>query len=464
MQDGEVFFNPENSLTNMLLQKEKELQDLSKMRISQLQDQLLFKEKTIFDLECQIRRLSEDCSYKANLLSQRDSEILELETTIAQLSQENLSISPAVSNLNSELIILHEKVESLEYLNMSLRQSQENFSDLNIKLQDSYSTNNKLKYELQLVHEKLRDVERLYEDVAMENKQRIEEISTKTLHIHQLSNDKERLDTDLKEVKNRARADKERMEREVFQIKSELMKEIEGIKAQKENSTEQIVFQNKVQCDKFQSQVKGLLEDNKKLNQQVEYYQNLVIEKEKGGNQEIYVLRKENMENKQRIEEISSTCRSKEIEIASVKDLADHWKNMAASRAEELFKMKQLQSRSEEKAECYQKELDQVKRLGFEEVQRLKRENETLLNHKQVRFNEEDGEKSTVIRLRNEVERLTDLVHSKEYEQISETIKPSNSAQSKIRGSSREFINNPKTKSKLYQVKSRLDQNFLKYS
>lgn len=464
MQDGENLFNSENSLTNMLLQKEKELQDLSKMRISQLQDQLLFKEKTIFDLDCQIRRLSEDNSYKANLLSQRDSEIFDLEATLAQLSQENLSMSPVVSNLNSELLILQEKVESLEYLNSSLRQSQENFSDLNIKLQESYSNNNKLKYDLQLAQEKLKDLERLYEDVAIENNQRIEEINTKTSHIHQLSNAKESLETELKELKNKSKTDKERMNREVFKIKSDLVNEIEGIKAQKENSTEQIVFQNKVQCDKFQSQIKGLLEDNKKLNQQVEYYQNLVIEKEKGGNQEIYALRKENMENKQKIEEISSAYRSKDIEIASVKDLADHWKTMATSRAEELFKMKQLQLRSEEKTENYQRELDQVKRLGFEEVQRLKRELETLLAHKQSQFNEEKIEKNTVIRLRDEVERLTDLVHSKDPEKNNETIKQSNTVSGQIRSSSREVVNNPKCRSKLYQVKSRLDQNFLKYS
>lgn len=416
MLDEENLFDAEESLTNMLLQKEKELQDLSKMRISQLQDQLLFKEKNIFDLECQVRRLSEDNSYKANLLSQRDSEIADLENTISQLSQENLSISPIVSNLNSEIIILQEKIESLEHINISLRESQENFSDLSGKLQESYSLNNKLKHDLQLQNEKLKNLERLYEDVTSENKQKSEEISSKSLHIQHLSLDKERSESELKDQKSKFKQEKDRMERELIQVQDQLLNEIHQIKLQKENSAEQTAFNSKVQHDKFQGQIKALLEDNKKLNQMLEYYQNQVIEKEKVLNQEIYALRKESMENKQKIEEVNSCCRSKDIEIASMKDLVDHWKNLAAGRAEELFKMKQLQLRSEEKAEGYLKELDQAKVVGFDEVQRLKKDVESLLKEKRMRVEQESGESGLVLRLRSEVDRLNELLFVKEQE------------------------------------------------
>lgn len=418
MQDGEILFDAEDSLTNMLLQKEKELQDLSKMRISQLQDQLLFKEKNIFDLECQVRRLSEDSSYKANLISQRDAEIADLESTISQLSQENLSISPMVSSLNSEIIILQEKIESLEHMNISLRESQENFSDLSGKLQESYSLNNKLKHDLQLQNERLRNIERLYEDILNENKQKSEEINSKSLHIQHLSADKEKSESELKDLKNKFKLEKDRMEREVSQVQDKLLNEIHQIKIQKENSAEQTAFNSKIQYDKFQSQIKALLEDNKKLNQMLEYYQNQVIEKEKVLNQEIYALRKESMENKQKIEEINSCCRSKDIEIASIKDLVDHWKNLAATRAEELFKMKQLQLRSEEKAEGYLKELDQAKVVGFDEVQRLKRDVESLLKEKRTRVEQDGSESGLVLRLRSEVDRLNEILYVKEQENV----------------------------------------------
>ena len=59
------FEPPEDSLTAMLLKKEKELQQLSKLRINQLQEQIIFKERTIFDLESQIRRLNDDLTYNS---------------------------------------------------------------------------------------------------------------------------------------------------------------------------------------------------------------------------------------------------------------------------------------------------------------------------------------------------------------------------------------------------------------
>ena len=48
MLDFNSSYEPaDDSLTSMLLKKEKELQELSKLRISQLQDQIIFKDKTI---------------------------------------------------------------------------------------------------------------------------------------------------------------------------------------------------------------------------------------------------------------------------------------------------------------------------------------------------------------------------------------------------------------------------------
>ena len=90
MLDFNSSYEPaDDSLTSMLLKKEKELQELSKLRISQLQDQIIFKDKTIFDLESQIRRLHDDLAYNLSLMQQRDEEIADLENNISSLLSQN---------------------------------------------------------------------------------------------------------------------------------------------------------------------------------------------------------------------------------------------------------------------------------------------------------------------------------------------------------------------------------------
>lgn len=472
MLDQSYPIDDENSLTMVLLKKEKELQDLSKMRINQLQDQLIFKEKTIFDLECQIRRLSEDNSYKTQLVTQRDSEIIELENQISIMDQESCAMNEIISNLKSENGKLHERLSTIENINTNLRVSHSNLSDVDKRLQEAFSLNNKLNYDLQIVTDKLKNIEMLYEEQVSENQQRKEDTNAKLILIQQLTRDKDFIETELKELKNKNNSLKDKYEREALALREQFLNELQQTKAQREANNEQSNFAAKVQCDKFQAQIKGLLDDNKKLNHQVEHYQNLILDKEKKSNQEIYVLKKQVNETNLLVEDLSSKVRAKDMEIVSIKDMVDHWKNLATNRADELFQIKQIQIRSEEKADGYLKELDAFKNKGFDEIQRLQIEIEKLLREKRTRVDQEMNEGKTISRYKEEINRLNDIVSIKDKENskmtdlITDTLQYKQTEKShcdRSYSNPRISPNQPPNRSKIYQVKSALDQKFFKY-
>jgi hypothetical protein len=461
-----------DSLTTILLKKEKELQDLSKMRISQLQDQLIFKEKTIYDLECQLRRLSEDNCYKSTLISQRNSEISDLESQILRLTQEASSHLPVISNLKSENLILSEKLESLEIINEDLRNSHLSLAETDKRLQEAFSNNNKLNYDLQMVIQKLKETESFYQEASNEIQQRVEDSRSKALLIQSLNKDKEKLENEVKDLRNKFSLTKEKCERELMEAKDKFLNEIQEAKAQKDASCEQVNFAAMVQSDKFQNQIKGLLDDNKKLNQQVEHYQNLILDKEKKYNQEIYTLKKSLNEKETIIEDLYAKNRAKDMEITSIKDLVDHWKNLASNRAEELFKTKQIHLRTEEKAENYLKELDSIKTSNFDEMQKLQKEIETLLKDKRMKSEVETQENQKIRKLREEVDNLHLLLQSKEIEpsrkpdQIeAKTMKPFHYEVEKspiMRTSSKDSV--PRSRNKIYQVKSNLHHQFSNFN
>lgn len=78
----------EESLTDLLIRKEKELQNIAKLRLQQLQEQLFYKDQTISQLQNQIQKLHEDFNYNLKLIQERDEELSELEQTVNDLNMQ----------------------------------------------------------------------------------------------------------------------------------------------------------------------------------------------------------------------------------------------------------------------------------------------------------------------------------------------------------------------------------------
>jgi hypothetical protein len=165
----------------MLLKKEKELQELSKLRISQLQDQIIFKDKTIFDLESQIRRLHDDLAYNLSLMQQRDEEIADLENNISSLLSQNSAHPVHIENLKSEINTLSIELKKSEEYIRQLQESREVCNDIQYKLQEAYSDISKLKYEEQFNAEKYKEIENNFFETKSINQQFLEEIKEKML-------------------------------------------------------------------------------------------------------------------------------------------------------------------------------------------------------------------------------------------------------------------------------------------
>lgn len=488
------FDQPEDTLTSMLLQKEKELQELSKMRIHQLQEQVVFKDKTIFDLESQIRRLSEDVAYNTSLVQQRDEEIAELEENMSALLKEKNILPGIIDDLKADCEVLQNKVMRSEDYVRELQGTKEVCNELQTKLQEAYSVLSKTKYEEQLQIEKFKELEQKINEQEYLNVQYKEEIKAKDTLVQKLLLDKETFEGEKNELRNKLKIERERCEREITLMRTKHSNDIRQVKDLRDTTTEQQGFTYKVHIEKLQNQIKSLLEDNKKSNNQIDYYQNSLLEKERQLNQEIFDLRKDVTIKSQQIEELQASHRAKDLEIDSIKEHIDHWKTLSQSRADELFKYKQMHIRSDERAENYLKEIDSLKSQHFDEIQRLKKEIDNLLIEKCNKPKPEIEDSRKYIQLKSEIERLSESNIQKDREntrlsllienlkkdtftinldkqsagdKIESTTKRAglSSAETiKNRSASRDYIPKPSNRSKIVQVKSTLDKNFFEYS
>ena len=70
----------EEDLSDLIARKEKELQDISKLRLIQLEDQIRSKNQQIDSMTEKLRAFQEDFNYNVKLIEDRDSELLDLET------------------------------------------------------------------------------------------------------------------------------------------------------------------------------------------------------------------------------------------------------------------------------------------------------------------------------------------------------------------------------------------------
>lgn len=75
------------NLSDVLIQKEKELQDLSKLRLQQLEDQVRQKNNQIDELNQKIEKIQDDFNFNLTLIDERDKELVDYESKFSNIKK-----------------------------------------------------------------------------------------------------------------------------------------------------------------------------------------------------------------------------------------------------------------------------------------------------------------------------------------------------------------------------------------
>ncbi|CAG9328285.1 unnamed protein product [Blepharisma stoltei] len=114
---------PTTNLSELLNQKEKEYQEICKLRLLQLEDQLNTKNTYIKQLLSQIEKIQEDFNYNVQLIDERDTELIELESKIDILKKLIKEKDTDISELRAYISNLEEKVKTSSSKNTNREKS-----------------------------------------------------------------------------------------------------------------------------------------------------------------------------------------------------------------------------------------------------------------------------------------------------------------------------------------------------
>lgn len=99
-------------LSELLIQKEKELQKISKMRLLQLEEQVKSKSQAIEDLTQKLQNIQEDFNYNVKLIDDRDAELLDLEQKFDSLRKLVKNKDAEISELRAYLATAEQKLKN----------------------------------------------------------------------------------------------------------------------------------------------------------------------------------------------------------------------------------------------------------------------------------------------------------------------------------------------------------------
>lgn len=444
----------DSNLTTLLLKKEKELQNLSKLRVGQLQEQLASKDQTIYDLESQIRRLYDDFNYNLNLIKQRDEEIAELEATVSDFSLRNMSKSGANAywsqdeNLNSDiqrdLFIKNEElknaIDKIRILENKLESNQES---LEIQLQEAKSMLSRLRFELDSEKEKNYELEETISEFKAKYENERSGFQYAGMTVQKLEEalsdldakyDKERHDFFVKEACYKDTEDKllklkQDHEKEISELKRrinvvnsdrdselQLIKhryeiEIAQINANKQIIFDQITNEHQEKVNKLQEYAKGLLDENTRNSQAIGLLNMKLLENEKCFNKEICELRNELSYKLDQIEQLKNNLSIKNSELEALKVYSDNYKAQITQKTDELARLNKSILKLQNKAEDQDKEITAYKEFHIKEMRNLTEEMQERINLQQeLKFDHEKKEN----KLEKEIKMLSQKIEMSE--------------------------------------------------
>ena len=357
----------DENLSELLVKKEKELQEISKLRLIQLEDQLKNRNFTIQELQQKLEKIQEDFQYNLNLIDDRDAELLEIEEKFENirkiLKQKDTEISElraTIASLEQRVKIENNKIKTSEMVLIQSRdQLREELAEVKWKKED----------EIRKLLKTLEETEKKFEKLLREKD---EEIVLQRINFSQKyeKNTEKILEKNEEEKKNFLAEILEKNEKiesltkNFFSLKEDL--------DTKENKTDEIekFYNSKISAleqaasDK-ETQISKLIDHTKHLSSQLELFQaQLVSETEYNSTQKSFYEKEINKLRNSSNEEYNFMKESYELQI----------QRLNSTYTSQITRLQERLSLSEEEAEknyiqfCQQREknLQNEKKLGLE--------------------------------------------------------------------------------------------------
>lgn len=190
-----------DSISEALLRKEKELQHLAKLRISQLQEQLTLKDQFASELQQRLKRVCEDFNYNFQLIEERDRELSSLEQQVAALTSACKAKDADVADMRRLLDSKDDdyRAES-DFLKQQLEDAQSTAKELRTRESQALQLQEEVSYRLASLEQVLRDKDR---DLAK---------TSALLNAHTSALDEERRDFQTQLAGERAKYERSRQE------------------------------------------------------------------------------------------------------------------------------------------------------------------------------------------------------------------------------------------------------------
>lgn len=271
----------EEDISELLAQKEKELKELSKLRLVQLEDQLRSKNKQIEDLNQKLLLIQEDFNYNVKLIDDRDAELTELEEKYnglrnvikqkdAEISELRACLAATEQKIKNESskqrtqeIILSEtrdqlreelaelkwrKEDEIRKLNKALEENQNNF-DKALREKEHEMT------EFKMIMDKKysREIEEKYDRFEEEKRLLLSEIEGKNGRIEVLNRDRQDLQGKLEQI-----------------LAENKVVELEKAYADESKKNESLLYEKELQITKLIDHAKHLSQQNDQLKSQLE--------------------------------------------------------------------------------------------------------------------------------------------------------------------------------------------------
>lgn len=360
-----------DSISDALLRKEKELQHLAKLRISQLQEQLTLKDQYASELQQRLKRVCEDFNYNFQLIEERDRELASLEQQVAALTSACKAKDADVSdmrrlveskeddyraesdftkqqlvdaqetikelrNRESQALQLQEEANfRLDSLEQTLREKERDLAKASavISAQSSALEDQRLDFQRQITAEKSK-----FERSRQEDREKYEELLGEHRKCGQILKDCEKR---LREETNTLQilsADKdgqlEESERKVKTLeeeKSTLSKEVQRLRRDKEVEITEIRAKMVDESTLFQlkDQIRTLQDSLTAANSQKSTLEGVISSLER----ELDLERKERSKDKRLVRDTQARIES---ETSMTLEKNSQWQTIAESRAEEV--------------------------------------------------------------------------------------------------------------------------------
>ena len=367
----------EGSWTDSLHHKDKELHQIAKLRIAQLQEQGTLKDQYIVELQQRLKRICEDFNYNFQLIEERDKELRNFEQQIAALNSALKAKDAEIADfrrllqtkeddLKAEVDFLKLKLEDCTQTNEQLRSREANYlqqeADTSLQLESFQRTFN----DLSQAHSVLDSRCALLEEQKSSLEKQLEaerERCREVLESHRMCrNVEERLRDEVRNLQTVSEGRTARVEeleertKTLETEKSETAKEVGRMRKEREAEVAEIRARiaEEGESARLKQQLKNLQEAYSLAKSQKETFEEVTS----GLERELDLERKERAKDKRALREAQNRAENDSA------DRGMHWQSIAESRAEELVQVRRTATQAEEQVRALERELQRYKKTS----------------------------------------------------------------------------------------------------